>query len=125
MEKQIIEENGLRYTLGADGMYYPDLKLTEGTNYPIGRYGRMRGEFLMKERRSMYLELLLAGKWNLYLHELDMECYQRMEDLVEQMKAELGITEELKKVDWLEWVGRMNCVKCAAEEFVLKELIFI
>lgn len=37
MRKHIIGENGISYTLGKDGMYYPDLKLPEGTNYQIGR----------------------------------------------------------------------------------------
>jgi hypothetical protein len=46
LEKRIVGENGIGYTLGADGLYYPDLKLPEGTHYEIGRYGRMRGEYL-------------------------------------------------------------------------------
>lgn len=123
MKKQIIEDNGLSYTLGADGLYYPDLKLPGGTDYPIGRYGRMRGEFLMKERRSMYLELLLEGKWNEYLHEFDEECYKLLDELVEQMKAGAGITEELKRTDWMEWVGRMNCVRSAAEGVIVKKRV--
>lgn len=39
MEKHIIGENGISYTLGADGLYYPDLKLPKGMHYEIGRYG--------------------------------------------------------------------------------------
>ena len=35
MEKHIIGENGISYTLGADGLYYPDLQLPEGTRYEI------------------------------------------------------------------------------------------
>lgn len=42
MEKHIIGENGIGYTLGVDGLYYPDLQLPEGTDYEIGKYGRMR-----------------------------------------------------------------------------------
>lgn len=45
MKKHIVGENGLGYALGEDGMYYPDLTLPENTNYPIGRYGRMRKEY--------------------------------------------------------------------------------
>lgn len=37
-----VGENGIGYTLGADGLYYPDLELPEGTHYEIGRFGRMR-----------------------------------------------------------------------------------
>lgn len=39
MKKHIVGENGLSYTLGEDGMYYPDMILLEDTNYLIGRYG--------------------------------------------------------------------------------------
>ena len=37
MEKHIMGENGISYSLGEDGMYYPDLYLQEETEYPIGR----------------------------------------------------------------------------------------
>ena len=94
MEKHIIGENGISYTLGADGLYYPDLQLPE-------------------------------GKLNDHLHELDGECYERMELLMEQMKAEAGITEELKTSDQMKWVGLMNNVRSLAEEIVLDELIYV
>ena len=51
MEKHIIGENGIGYTLGEDGLYYPDLELPEGTHYKIGKYGRMRWEYLKTHRR--------------------------------------------------------------------------
>lgn len=51
MEKHIIGENGISYTLGADGLYYPDLQLPEGTRYEIGMYGRMRWEYLKSYHR--------------------------------------------------------------------------
>lgn len=96
LEKHIIGENGISYTLGEDGLYYPDLQLPEGTHYEIGRYGRMRAEYLKEYHRALYLELLLDGNLNEYLHQTDEECYQMMERLVEQMKAKHGVTEQLK-----------------------------
>ena len=41
------------------------------------------------------------------------------------MKAGAGITEELKASDQMKWVGLMNNVRSAAEEIVLKEIIFV
>ena len=55
--------------------------------------------------------------------KVDGECYERMELLMEQTKAEAGITEELKISDQMKWVGLMNNVRSSAEENVLKELI--
>ena len=125
MEKHIIGENGIGYTLGADGLYYPDLELPEGTHYEIGRYGRMRGGYLKNHRRGEYIRLLMNGKLNEYLHEVDEECYERMELLVEQMKVGAGITEELKASDQMKWVGLINNVRSSAEEIVMGELIYV
>ena len=125
MENHIIGENGIGYTLEADGLYYQDLVLPEGTHYEIGRYGRMRWEYLKTHRRLEYIRLLMEGKLNEYLHEVDKECYERMELLVEQMKAGAGITEELKASNQMKWVGLMNNVRSAAEEIVIRELIYV
>lgn len=99
MEKElaeVIEENGIVYHLAKNGCYYPDVRLPEGTHYNIGKYGQMRWEYLLTNRRSEYIRLLLDGRLNEYLHEVDEECHARVELLVEQMKAGTGITEELK-----------------------------
>ena len=76
------------------------------------------------ERRE-YIKLLMDGRLNEYLHEVDTQCYERLELLVEQMKARTGITEELKATDQMKWVGLMNNVRSSAEEIVLKELIYV
>ncbi len=124
MEKHIIRENGISYTKGTDGIYYPDLKLPEGENYEIGRYGNMRLEYLKNHHKGLYLDLLTRGKLNECLHECDEECHKRMELLTEQMKASAGITEELKAKEQMKWVGLMNNVRSAADEIVLKELVY-
>ena len=121
----IYKRNGIGYTLGADGLYYPDLELPEGTHYEIGRYGRMRWEYLKNHRRGEYIRLLMNGKINEYLHVVDEECYERMELLMEQMKDGAGITEELKASDQMKWVGLMNNVRSVAEEAVIRELIYV
>ena len=125
MEKHIIGENGISYTLGADGLYYPDLKLPEGTHYEIGRFGRMRWEYLKNHRRGEYIRLLMDAKLNEHLHEVEEECYERMELLVEQMKAWAGITEELKARDQMKWVRLRNNVRSSVEEIIIRELIYV
>lgn len=125
LEKHIIGENGISYTLGEDGLYYPDLRLPEGTHYEIGRYGRMRAEYLKEYHRALYLELLLDGNLNEYLHQTDEECYQMMERLVEQMKAKHGVTEQLKSENQMQWVGMMNNIRQCAEEVVLRDIVYV
>ena len=122
---EVIVENGIVYRLGEHDLYYPDLGLPEGTHYNIGKYGLMRWEYLKVKHRAEYLHLLLDGKLNEHLHEVDEECHARVEKIVEQMKAGAGITEELKATEQMKWVGLMSNVRSAAEEVVLREMIYV
>jgi hypothetical protein len=106
-------------------LYYPDLELPEGADYPIGKYGHMRWQYLKEHSHGQYMHLLFSGKLNEYLHEIDEECHDMMDRLVEQMKPGAGITEELKSTDQMKWGGLMNNVLSAAEEIVLKEIIYV
>ena len=128
MEKElaeVIEENGIVYHLAKNGCYYPDVRLPEGTHYNIGKYGLMRWEYLLTNHRREYIRLLLDGKLNEYLHEVDEECHARVELLVEQMKAGTGITEELKAANQMKWVGLMNNLRITAEEIVQREIVYV
>lgn len=122
---EVIEEKGIVYRLAEDGCYYPDLRLPEEIHYNIGKYGLMRWEYLLTNCRSGYIRLLLDGKLNEYLHEVDEECHARVELLVEQMKAGAGITEELKAANQMKWIGLMNNVRITAEEIVQWEMIYV
>lgn len=122
---EVIVENGIVYHLGEHDLYYPDLGMSEETHYNIGKYGIMRWEYLKKNQKREYLRLLLDGKLNEHLHEVDEECHARVNLLVEQMKAGAGITEDLKAMEPMEWIGLMNNVRSAAEEIVLRELVYV
>lgn len=121
---EVIVENGIVYRLGEHDLYYPDLGMPEGTQYNIGKYGIMRWEYLRTNRREKYLRLLLDGRLNEHLHEIDEECHAMVELLIEQMKAGAGITEELKAAEQMKWIGLMNNVKSAVEEIILRELVY-
>ena len=120
--KQIYDEkNGLNYTLHG-GYYLPDLEINE--EEPIyGKYGMLRKSYLQEHRKGLYLELVLAGKLNEHLHQIDEECNQMLDRLVVQMKEVHGVTEELKMQDQMAWVGRMNNIRACAEEIVIHEII--
>lgn len=125
MEKHIMGENGISYTLGEDGLYYPDLYLPEETEYPIGKYGMLRKTYLQEHRKGLYLELVLAGKLNEHLHQIDEECNLMMDRLGEQTKEKQGVTEELKMQDQMAWVGRMNNIRACAEEIVVMNVVYM
>ena len=120
--KERITENGIDYILVGD-YYIPDLKLPE-ENRPIGRYGRLHREYLKQEYPARYNSLILTGELWTYLADLNEQAEERLDLIIEQMKAAEGVTEELKARNQLEWVGRMNNIRNRAEEIVNSELIY-
>lgn len=121
MKKHIYDEkNGLHYTLGDDGMYYPDIVLEEQEYYQIGKYGRMRKRFLEEHRAGTYISLLMSGKLYAHLYEIDTLVHQRVEEIVIAMAKRDGTNEQLKANNQMEWVGRMNNYRLCAEEVVFK-----
>ena len=120
--KERITENGIDYVLVGD-YYIPDLKLPE-EDRPIGRFGRLHREYLKQEHPARYSSLILTGKLWTYLADLNEQAEERLDLIIEQMKAAEGVTEELKARNQLEWVGRMNNIRNRAEEIVNSELIY-
>ena len=102
----------------------PDLILSEEEQQPIGKYGRMRGRFLKEHRPVIYSNLLLSGKLNQHLAEIDQVCMDRIELITRQMKVQEGVTETMKAADQMAWIGRMNSIRSRAEEIVLSELVY-
>ena len=68
--------------------------------------------------------MVLAGKLNEHLHQIDEKCNQMMDRLVEQMKEAYRVTEELKMQDQMACVGKMNNIRNCAEEIVVKEIVY-
>ena len=69
------------------------------------------------------MELLLEGRLNEYLHDIDEECHEMLDQLVEQMKVKQGVTEQLKADNQMLWVGKMNNIIACAEEIVVREVV--
>lgn len=100
----------------------PDLTVPEAPK--LGKYGMLRREYLRKHRNGYYTGLQLSGKLDRHLKEIDQQAKEMVERLVFQMVKTLGITEELKAKNQLEWVRQMNNIRASAEEVVLKELVY-
>ena len=103
----------------------PNLVLnSEDTNYKIGKYGRMKLNYLKNNKKSEYTILLMDGKLNNYIHEIDIACEERIRTIISQQVVNENVTEELKANNQMEWVRCMNYVKNRAEEIILNELIY-
>lgn len=85
----------------------------------------LRCEYLKEFKHGYYMELLFDGRLNEYLHEIDEECYEMRDRLVEQMKEKQGVTEKLKAEDQMMWVGKMNNLIACAEEIVVREVVYV
>ena len=107
-----------------NGVMYPDLALPEQTNYPIGKYGRMRLDYLKKQRRGTYTTLLTSCTLNQHLYETEQEAKRQIDLTLSQLVKERGITEKLKATNPLMWVQEMNNAKQSAEEIMLNEMIY-
>lgn len=121
-KKSFFERNGGTYRQVGD-YFLPNLTIDESEQRPIGKYGRMRKQYLKENRPVLYTNLLTTGKLNQHLAEIDKTCENRMELLTRQMAKQEGITETLKATNQMGWVRRMNSIRSRAEENMLQELI--
>ena len=103
--------------------FIPDLELPQESR-PIGKWGRMRREYLREHKPIQYNCLLLSGKLWTYLADLNQQAQNRLERMIDQMKMAEGVTEELKAADPMAWVGAMNNIRNRAEEIIFLELIY-
>ena len=114
----------LTYTKCGD-YYIPDLVLDgDEEDHPLGKYGRLRETFLHEHHHGTYTSMLLTGRLNDHLDEIDQSSTEMMERVIAQMAKAEGVTEALKATDQMAWVGKMNSIRHRAEEIVLSDLVY-
>ena len=124
MEKYIYnEQNGLWYELQGD-YYIPCLVLDEEDTQSIGMWGRKYLRYIKKHRPVLHTTLLLSGKLNRHLAEIDNRATEMFGLLVKQLAEKEGIAEQLKAQDQMAWVGAMNNIRNRVEEIVLADIIY-
>ena len=124
MDKYIYDEkNGLCYELQGD-YYLPCLKLPKEESRHIGVWGQRHLRYLKQHRKVLYSELLISGKLNDYLADLNEQAEALFSRLVKQLSEKEGVTEALKAENQMLWVQRMNNIRSAAMEIVSSELIY-
>ncbi len=125
MDKYIYDENnGLCYEMKED-YYIPCLTLpAEKENKPIGIWGQRHKRYLKEHRKATYTTLLTSGRLNSYLSDIDEQAEEMFSRLVKQMAESEGVTEQLKVVDQMLWVQRMNNIAAKARDVVNADLIY-
>ena len=84
----------------------------------------LRRSYLRKNKSGIYTGIMLSGKLDCHLAEIDRQATEMVDSLTERMAAEQGVNESLKASDQLKWVGLMNNIRASAEEVVLTELVY-
>ena len=123
MDKYIYDEkNGLWYESQGD-YYLPCLKLPKEESRHIGIWGQRHLRYLKQHRKVLYSELLISGKLNDYLADINEQVEEMFSRLVKQLAEKEGVTEVLKAENQMLWVQKMNNIRNAAMEVVSNDLI--
>lgn len=123
MKRFIHDEiNGLDYELVGD-YYLPRFKAPESPK--VGRFGLMYLDYLRNHKRVTYSGLLLSGKLNDHIEDIDRQAEEMFSHLVDSMKQTEGITEQLKATNQMAWVGDMNNIRNRADKIVKSEVLFV
>ena len=109
-------------TYHREGDYWlPDLIPPEAPT--IGVWGMRRKAYLKKHHDGIYTGMLLSGKLNAHLEEIERSANEMFDLLIKQYAEREGVTEKLKAQDQMEWVRRMNGIRAQVEEIISEELI--
>lgn len=117
------DSNGLDYILV--GEIYLSLIAVPEEKRDIGFYVSIHRNYLKDYKGGLYSYLTLTGKLCTYLADLNMQCVERRDFLMNQIMEQEGITKELKSRDQMEWIRRVNNVKNRVDEIILNELVYV
>ena len=112
--------SNLSYTQTGDYLL-PNLTLHQPRK-PLGKYGRMRLNFLKQQHPVLYHTMLLNGSLYPHLMEVEQTAESQMQQTMEQLLKQNPAPD--KESRQMAWVQHMNNLKAQAEELVLTELIY-
>ena len=120
--KSTYETMGGKYQQNGDDLL-PNFEVPE---YPkVGVWGERRRTYLREQQRALYTTMMLSDTLNTHLEEVDRTATQMYARLTSQLAEQVGITEQLKATNQMEWVQQMNNIHNRAAEVVWKELICV
>ena len=115
-----------KITYRKEGDYFiPNLSLPIQPKNQIGKYGRLRLNYLKNFKKDLYTELLIDGTLKQHLLDIDESANERVHVLIKQFAESENVNEYLKEHHQMEWVQAMNNIKNRAEEIVLNEIIYV
>ena len=103
----------------------PNLTIKETNDKPLNKYGLLKLDYLKRNKKALYQQLLKTNELNNFLFSVGNEAQEMVDRLMEDyIKNDSRLSEKEKQQDQLSWVGLINNYKSCAEEIVLQELIY-
>ena len=96
----------------------------ETEEYPLGKYGMLRETFLKEHHHGTYTSMLLTGRLEPHLREIDRQAQEQADQMVSDLMKQNGVDEKMKARDQMGWVQAVNSFKAQAEEIVLAEIVY-
>ena len=139
LEKYIIDEqNGFEYELIGDYYYPTGRRIVDGVLTPaeipendepdtecyVGIWGQRHLRFIRQNRPFLYFDLVVSGKLNDYLADINKRAEELFLRLSKEMATREGVSEQLKAENQMAWVQKMNQIAAGAKEIVNHDLIF-
>ena len=124
MTNTIFEKTGGTYTQIGDYMLPDLLPAEEEKKANIGIWAMRRKRYLKQNHKVIYYNLLTSSKLNSYLTDIEEQAQNLFSRLVKDLAEKENVTEELKAIDMILWVQKMNNIRNRATEIVNAELIY-
>ena len=105
----------------------PDLMMdgeSEMKELSLGKYGMLRQTFLMDHHPGTYTSMLLTGRLEPHLREIDSQAREQVDRIVADLKARNSVNEAMKARDQMGWVQAVNSFTQQVEEIVLTEIVY-
>ena len=99
----------------------PDMQLKVTEPKELGKYGRMRREFLKNHKPMIYNDMILEETLFPHLWEIQETATVRKEQMMAELLKQNPAPD--KKTMQMEWIKHMNMLDAQVEEEILAELI--
>lgn len=115
-----------KITYHREGDYFiPILCLPKQPDGHIGKYRKLRLNYLKDFDIPFYTELLISGTLKQHLLDIDNDASNKVNLLIKSFAENENVDELLKEHHQMEWIQAMNSFKNKAEEIVLNEIIYV
>lgn len=102
----------------------PSLVLPAEDEREVGVWGQRRLRYLKQHHRILYYNLFTSGKLRSHLADTEEQAQELFSRLVNKYATQDGVDEQLKAIDQMAWVQRMNNIQARVREIINSEVIF-